>query len=404
MRHPLPRLSSTVLFFVTLIFGGLLVYFTTQIDFGEQQFVLLAKSFWHGSLAFIETPAQLMDAVPFQGKYYWPLGPFPAALLFPLVPIFETLHIPLTQGYLNAPLVILIGVLIFLIARRLGYQKQDAGYWSISFCCASAMLGVALLPFSWYYAHIVTIALVFATFLEYCSKRRPAVMGLYLACAFLTRATAGLSALFFLAELLSAQKPMKKRLVDCVKMGVPLFGGLILFMVYNFFRFGSFFEQGYGMQTLIEPLTRARDYGMFHIAHIPGNLYYALLAVPVPVFRDSISRVLTFPFLRPDAWGMSIFVTSPYLLRLFFFRYVSWTSLRLLGVSLCIALVVASYYGIGYRQFGYRYALDFLPLLTFLLMTEYSRKAPRLSTGMKALIVISALFNLFLFVGFLYVR
>jgi hypothetical protein len=55
------------------------------------------------------------------------------------------------------------------------------------------------------------------------------------------------------------------------------------------------------------------------------------------------------------------------------------------------------YYGTGSRQFGYRYALDFIPLLYFMLMRAWREQRGDLSGGFKALLMFSALLNLYLF-------
>lgn len=47
----------------------------------DQQFSYLAESFLQGKTYFLASPAFGYDTVFFQGKYYWPLGPFPAVLL-----------------------------------------------------------------------------------------------------------------------------------------------------------------------------------------------------------------------------------------------------------------------------------------------------------------------------------
>ncbi|MDP2630756.1 MAG: hypothetical protein Q8P56_05090, partial [Candidatus Uhrbacteria bacterium] len=183
----------------------------------------------------------------------------------------------------------------------------------------------------------------------------------------------------------------------------PFGVGVLLLMAYNFLRFGNVLEQGYGLQYLAyDSLRVARDYGILNIVHVPGNLFYALFAGVIPIFQDQFSHVLRFPFVRPDPWGMSLFITSPYLFLLFFFKYRERTSWLLIASIICIAVPIFLYYGIGFRQFGYRYALDFFPFLFFLFMREYMTSRAVLSRGMKVLIISSSFVNLWLFGGFLF--
>jgi hypothetical protein len=142
---------------------------------------------------------------------------------------------------------------------------------------------------------------------------------------------------------------------------------------------------------------------VFSPIHLAGNLYYLLLASVVPVFRDGISSVLQFPFLRANEWGMSIFVTSPMTFYLFLLNYRDRCSQLILTTVVIISVPILLYYGIGGPQFGFRYSLDFLPLLFFLLMRNYRQKYTKLSSGLKALILVTSLTNLYLFFTLVYV-
>ena len=148
-----------------------------------------------------------------------------------------------------------------------------------------------------------------------------------------------------------------------LELFTPISVAVILLFSYNFIRFGNIFEQGYSMQTVPDHAVKAREYGIISSVHIPGNLFYFLLAMPLPVFKDNLSHVLKFPYIEMNHWGMSIFVTSPIFLYLFNLSYKDKLSRLLIITTIIIAVPIFLYYGIGYRQFGYRYSLDFLPLL-----------------------------------------
>jgi hypothetical protein len=181
-----------------------------------------------------------------------------------------------------------------------------------------------------------------------------------------------------------------------IKLSVPYVFGVIIFLIYNFLRFGNILEQGYSYQTVLGGVLKAREYGLFSLSHLPGNLYYFLIAPPMPVLKDGLSRVLKFPFLTYDPWGMGILYTSPYFIYLFFLKYKDRLS-KLLWITVAvIALPIFLYYGVGVNQFGYRYSLDFLPYLFLLLIEVYKNEKGDLSTGFKAVIIVSSLTNIYL--------
>jgi hypothetical protein len=168
-------------------------------------------------------------------------------------------------------------------------------------------------------------------------------------------------------------------------------------MAYNQARFHNAFDQGYAEQIIPAHADAARALGIMSAQHLPGNLYTLLLAAPNPVRRDNESIVLAFPYVVANPWGMSLWVTSPLFLYLLGLRHRDDTSLLLLLTILLIALPILFYYGIGYRQFGYRYSLDFLPFLYYLLLRNYRKQRGDLTAGFKAVIILSAMSNLYLF-------
>jgi hypothetical protein len=364
-----------------------------------QHFTHLAQAFLHGQLYFIQLPEpHWNDIALFQGHPYWPLGPFPAILLLPFVYVFGFMGWFFYQGYLQFWLTIATIYLVFRLARLTGFGQGDS--WYLSFAVfASTFFFCAWAPNSYYMAHVVVVLLWFAALVEYMTRKRYWLLGLLCGLALATRVPAGFGIAFFMLDaLLDGGAAWQLRLRRAVKLASPFVVLTALLMLYNYARFGSLFEQGYSYQVnLVEGVRYAREYGLFGLIHLPGNLYYLLLAVPQPVFLEKLSHVLAFPYLRPDLWGMSIFVTSPYLLYLF--AKQRWDRLARLALVVCviIALPILFYYGVGFQQFGYRYALDFFPLLYFVFMRQYRARYGALSFRTKLLVVGSAALNLYLF-------
>jgi hypothetical protein len=233
---------------------------------------------------------------------------------------------------------------------------------------------VSLKKIQWYYAALL-------------------IWGLYL-----TRIPAGIGASVWILSLLIWSKLSASRRTQYILLLLlPIVISVISTGLYNYLRFGDVLEMGYGKQlTYEEPLKQAKSYGLFNIIHVPGNVYYSLLATPLPVLRDGVSRVLAFPYIKENPWGMSILITSLYLFYLFrVFKYTDNNRGYMLAFIGGL-IPIYTYYGIGYLQYGYRYMLDVFPWLFLVLMFSVWEKFKVVPTTLKALIILSAAVNMYL--------
>jgi hypothetical protein len=387
---------SPLSIFMLCVFGVAL--FLNIVGRDEQQFVDLAKSFLQAKLYFI-TQVPLYDTISIAGKQYWPLGPFPGVLLMPFVALASLVGFEFYQGYLQFFLSVGILFMVYRLAYLVGFSRKDSQYMACAFTLGSMYLAMVFLPIYGFFAHVVTVFLLSGALVEYYGARRYWAIGSIMALVAATRLTAGLGIIFFICDILFlSSKKGGEKIRSFIALCVPFVISMILLGLYNFARFGDVFEQGYALQTLLMPdLFRSREYGLLSPVFLPANVYYAFVSLPIPVLRDQLASVFQLPFLRPSSWGMSIFATSPYLLTLFFSRFRERVSRFLLLTCCSIAAPIFLYYGIGYWQFGYRYALDFFPFLFLLFLIEYRRKHDTLTRGMKWVIVLSGLANLYLF-------
>jgi hypothetical protein len=377
---------------LTLFLFGLVICFNLATS-ENQQFSYLAESFLQGKSYFLSLPNFGHDSVLFNGKYYWPLGPFPALLLLPFVFVFRLFNVFFFQGYLQVFLFAGVFYSFLMIARRLGYSRDDAGFLALAFCFASVFLGVGMYAVSWGFAQVVAVLLLALALLEYLGSRRLWLIGTLMALASVTRFTAGLNVVFFLMVVFLENNTLRAKLSAGFSLVMPMLIGFAALALYNDARFGNWMEQGYSLQSLASAAARARSYGVMSLMHVPGNLFYFLFAGPLPITFDDGSQVLKFPYVKANPWGMSIFLTSPYFVYLFRIKYDDLISKSLLISSAVVAFPIFLYYGIGYFQFGYRYSLDFLPLLFFLLMRNYRNDHPQLSSGFKKMILVTAVTN-----------
>ncbi len=376
---------------------------------GEQHFSFLAKSFLHGRLYFLEMPGFSWsdDTTLYHGHYYWPLGPFPAVVLLPFVFLSNIFNLFFYQGFLQIILVLFIAFICFKIAQRLNYTKNDSWYWAFAFCFATMLIGVIFIPWSWYFAQVIAVLLGLLSVYEYLGKKRYWLIGIFLALMLATRLTAGLNIIFFILEIIFiSRKEKKQKIKNLISLLMPLIIASFLLITYNYLRFDNILEGGYKNQYVLSPLLlKARDYkGILSLEHLPTNVYYFFLSGPQLVYQGS-SPTFQLPFIKPNPYGMSIFVTSPYFLYFFFLKYRDRLSkILIINISIIAALLFLYYGGAGYVTMGYRYALDFLPLLFWILMKNYFEKNQELKTGMKIAIILSALFNFYLLLIFLFYR
>lgn len=342
------------------------------------------------------------DTSPYDARYYWPLGPLPAVVLMPFEFVANAFGSFFYQGYLQPLLVFALLVIVYRIARVEGYEALDSAYLGFGFAFATAFLGVGMWPWSWYFSQVITCVLVFAAIAETIGKRRPWMLGVLFALVLATRVTAALGVLWCIGETLRTRDPWRKKLESLAVIAVPVVLVAGLLIAYNHARFDDAFDQGYAEQIIPPHAAAGREVGIFSPRHLPGNLYTLLLEGPILIRRDNVSMVLAFPYVIANPWGMSVWVTSPLFLYLLGLRPRDGTSRLLLLSSCVIAVPILLYYGIGYRQFGYRYSLDFLPFLYYLLLRNYHQQRGHLTGGFKAVILLSAIWNLYLFAGHFY--
>jgi hypothetical protein len=383
------------LFFLAFLFLVFVFFINYQYLRADQQFSLLADSFLNGKLSFEHYE---YDSVFFEGRAYWPLGPLPALIIVPFKAIANMLKANFYQSYLHIIFVLGIAYLCYSIARKNSYSNNDAGWLSFAFCACSAFIGIAFLPSSWHFAQSLTVLLLFSALHEFFFKKRYWLIGVFFAMIFATRFSAWPGIIFFCITIIQEKGGYAISIKKYLALFLPTFLSVLLIFLYNYVRFHNPFESGYDFQVLSHnSLDMARSYGLFNVVHIPGNLYYFLLSFPEPIFRDGVSHVLKFPYVKINPWGMSIFATSPYFAYLFLGKYKNSLTRTLWVPIILISAIIFSYYGIGFLQFGYRYSLDFLPFLFLIFLLVYREKHSRLTFGMKLLFTLTFASNIYLF-------
>ncbi len=355
-----------------------------------QQFVYLAKSFLDGHLYFTSVPEGWGDTSYYLGHHYWPLGPLPAIILIPLVAVFG---MTVRQGYLLFMFNMLNLFLLHKIARKITQNHVSALWLCTAYVFGTSYFSIALVPWSWYFGQVIANSFLLLALYEFFYERKWWLIGFYTALGTATRINIVLAAVFFFFPIVLGDEKKSRKVMCLAQLCIPVAVSVAMLMAYNFLRFGNILEFGYGLQILYDGHETAnRAYGIWSLVHFPANLYYFLLNGPIGVFTPG-TKVLAYPYLRADGWGMSILFTSPILLWIFKAPWKNSVVRLSVLTGLLMFIVFLGYYGIGFYQYGYRYALDFHPFLFVAL--AYAAEA-EFSFPMKIMVLSSFLFNYYL--------
>lgn len=368
------------------VFSGFIIYRAAWFGI-DKHFSLLADSFLKGDLFL--SPMNLPDGdyADYFGKQYLFFGPLPSIILMPAVMIFGKNFPQMTLSI--ASLVVTFGA-IFLLISRLKFNLSDTFWLANFFVFGTVLYFVGLVNVSAYVVQAVGMVFVVLSLLEYFSLRRWFIIGIMVAAAGTTRLSLFALAVFYLLELLRLRRQIDFK-KSVVLLLLPIVFSLGLLGAYNWRRFSSVFDTGYSRNVSIPKGYPNTIEGFVSIKHIPANLYLFLFAAPEPVKKDKVEYVVEFPFLRVNGQGLAIWLTSPLFVYLLLARRQPYTISAVLGIF-ALALPSLLYFGLGIDQFGYRYALDFYPLLFLILLSAFSRGLP---TFAKVLIAGGIFFNLF---------
>jgi hypothetical protein len=367
------------------VFGYL---YYNNIDNSWQHFSSLTNSFLNGRLDLTETITH--DLVFVNGKYYWPNGPFPSVFLLP----FQAL-LPTQFNQWHGQLVAIVGIffLLFALARNRNFNRLDSLFLGTVFLFGSVAIPLIINPKSWFFSQVIAILFLLASLLEWQTRRRPFVIGLFLACVFATRPTAGIILLAFVLLWLASVETWAEKIKKLVIFFLPIALSGVLLLTYNYVRFGAILDNGYttnNVGPISEPL---RAIGVFSIQHVPMNFYWYFLATLTPI--DDGTAHLVYPYYSYSVWGLSLFVIAPFFLYALRTTKCATPQIQLYWVVIFGTLILLLlYFNTGWVSYGPRYAADFFPILFVLLL--YSFKHSRLENIHRVLILVSCSVNLYL--------
>ena len=326
------------------------------------------------------------DRGPHTVHHFVSFPPGPAVLMMPFVALvgYGTNDVVFTIIFaaLNA-------VLFLLLLRRFreaGYTERndkDFLWFTALFVFGTAHFWCGVMGRVWFTALIVGVTFHLLYLYFALDARRPLLAGICLAMAFSTRASLVFAAAFFYWQLFFTGRedgPRKDRWMSAALFSLPcLVVGLVL-LYYNYVRFENPMEFGH---TYLAggTLARIRDYGLFHPDFLNRNLTAAFTLLP--------RLTDTAPYIQFSKHGMSIFLTTPALLWLFWPKTSSSIHRPLWIATACVGVPLLFYQNTGWEQFSYRFILDILPYLALLLVAG----ARPMTRSFKTLIIIGILIN-----------
>lgn len=325
-------------------------------------------------------------------RWFVSFPPTPAVLMMPLVKIWDW---RVNDVWFTIAFASLNVVLIFLLVRLLtlrGHCERsefEAIILAISFGFGTVAFFSSVRGEVWFTALIVGVSFNLLYLLAALDARHPLLAGIALAFAFGSRTATVFGALFFFLQLafpngkfIGFGDGLKKALPKALWFILPCLIAGIALLLYNHARFDSYTEFGHRYLPNWAG-DRIRLTGIFSPRYLSRNLASAFAQVPV--------FVSTKPYFKISHHGLALWFTTP------MFFYLLWPKVKgALHTHAWIALAVVAapiflYQNTGWLQFGFRFALDFMPYM-FLLLAIGGRKIGKLYLG---LLVFAIAVNLF---------
>jgi hypothetical protein len=360
------------------LFAAIAFYFSTKstlhdLDYTSQ----IASALLHGQLGLQEKPPDWLNEMIPQGERYY--SAFPLGAVISMLPVALLRNANLIHDFPGHILASLIAGLCVYFFFELT-NAFGADYSSLEIKSLARRIMLALFPIfgTWTWCNLgfggawqiaLGLGLLGQTAALYFTLVRPLplVAGAFFTLAFGNR-TELLITLPLYLYLLSRQPNERVFTWKNLKHGVRKNSRMLHFLslpailalataAYNFARFHSIFDFGYIHipDVAQEPWYK---HGLFSIHAIPWNIYTMLF--------QGYESLGYFPYVRPNGFGCSIFLASPFLCLLFRqggrYKVMAWVAISVL------TLVLWLHGNPGSWQFSYRYAMILLPWI-FLLLT-----------------------------------
>jgi len=334
-------------------------------------YLQFAQSLMHGKLD-LPPSTDVGDMAIFNGKTYLPYPPLPSIILIPFVVLFGPSHVNTV-----AIATIMACICLYLVYNIFSKLKVEKEY--IPWLIAGIFFGTGF----WYalftshhhnsFAHITSFLFQLLIINEILSKRRWWLIGLFIGCAFLTRQFTIFYIFFVVGYMLYLHKMERQKIQirHFLQFSFSVGFFVVLYMAYNYSRFGNAFDTGYKHIVFLGILRdRVQQFGVFNSRYFFYNLYCTL----IKGFNIQFQGNTYLTIKDMDPWGTSLFCASPFLIASFKARWPKLLKIAAWTTILIILIGQLFYHNNGYEQINTsRFTLDFLPLLIILTSLGISR-------------------------------
>lgn len=389
--------ALAVMVAVFLAYGGTALLVGRTASPQVAYFDHLAKAFLEGRLYLVDLPAD-SDLTLHNDRWYVPFPPLAAILMLPWVALFgvagtNTVLFSIICGAVN---VAVLARILDGLARR-GWIELGVGdrcWLLLLFALGCVHWQVAMEGSVWFLSHTCTLTFIGLAVWAAIATRSPWLTGLALAVALWGRPNVIFTWPLLLGIAIQRRQDAAGRTdrqwvtAWAWRSLVPLAISIAGLAAYNYARFHNPFDFGYARQNVSAAVRGDLARGQFHPYHIPRNLHTLLMGPPRWYEPESLPGV-RLPI--PDDHGMSVLLTTPAL----FFLVRAWRRRELFVRSAWLAtglllIPILLYYNTGWRQFGYRFSLDFMiPVMVLLAVAARHR----VTWPMRSLILLGVLVN-----------
>ncbi len=375
-----PAALFAISFSIFAAFSGQRLFHQSQAP----QFVYQAEAFLHGQLALTAPPPNLNDWARVGDRWYVSFPPFPAILMIPFV-LFAGFQ--LNDVFFTIALAALAIALLFLALERLSAEgdsdrsRAENAAIALLFAFGTVDFYCSIRGEVWFTAEVVGVALTACYLLAAYRARHPILAGLSLGCAAITRTPLAFALPFFVWEVVApdggwpSARSLWTRRGEIARQGLlfaaPIVAIALPMMWMNDVRFGH--PTDFGHDHLFDNRVNGdiARWGLFSYQYLERNLHAAFTRLPLLDWPPG-----GWPRLSFDAHGMSLFVTTPLFLLLPWPKERPRLHLPLWLTTAAVSIPGFFYQNDGWRQFGFRFSLDYTPFL-FLLLAIGGRKMGR---------------------------
>jgi hypothetical protein len=315
--------------------------------------------------------------------WYVSFPPLPTLLMLPSALVSGRDGNAMIPTLLVAAAILPLALLVLrrLAAAKLSTRSLVDDLWLVAaLAFGTVFFYTAVQGTVWYTAHVVAVACTLVYAWASIEAKRPVVAGIAIACAALTRPTMAFMAPLFLLEAWRMHGKDGWRVA--VRFAIPIVALAIPAMIYNYVRFGSPTEFGHSYLAVIQQ-QQIEQFGLANYHYLARNLAVAFTLLPELVGQA--------PWVRVGGHGLALWFTTPLVLFALWPRERPPIHRALWITIACVALPSLLYQNSGWVQFGYRFALDYLPFVVMLVAIG-GRPMNRL---VKAAIVFGVVVNLF---------